>query len=169
MKTIFAFLGAIIFGFILSGCSQEPEFERLEGSSYYTKKVSTQIFEALENDDKEALISLFSNNARDQIIDLDTQVNELFDFFKGKEITRDPNPKATYSEGSIHYGEVTMTIEAMYVFQLGSKSYFLQFRYYISNIKSEKNLHGVSIILITGKTGFALSSKTPGIYMDVDG
>jgi hypothetical protein len=168
MKPIFAFLSAIIFGFILSGCSQEPKFEYLKGNDYYARKVNTQLFEALENDDKKALISLFSNNARDQIIDLDTQVNELFDFFNGKEITRDPYPEASHVSESFHYGEHTMTIESKCNFQLGSNSYSAQFRYYISNIKSEKNLHGVSVILTTRKTGFALSRKTAGIYMDID-
>lgn len=84
MRTIFP---TICIAFLLCACSVGERGVRLDNSGKTEDSCVEAIFEILNESDRDALESLFSDNALSKIDNFDEQATILFEVFEGKECT----------------------------------------------------------------------------------
>lgn len=84
MRTIFP---TICIAFLLCACSVGERGVRLNNSGKTEDSCVEAIFEILNESDRDALESLFSDNALSKIDNFDEQATILFEVFEGKECT----------------------------------------------------------------------------------
>lgn len=89
------------------------------------KKADTrfeQVIEAINNDDKDDLKSMFSKHALDKADDFDSRVDCLFEFFRGNVTSWERNGGPTVYE-SIDHGHNTKKINSMYYVNTDRQEY----------------------------------------------
>jgi len=105
-----------------------------------------EIIEIINNRDKEALKNIFSEKALDEAIDLDEQIDYLFDFINGEIISWESIVRGA-GTNSINRGERVKTSSSRYYINTNSQKYFIYFREYLINTKEPKSV-GVYLLQI---------------------
>lgn len=85
------------------------------------------VIEALENQDKDALKSLFSEQALDEANDFDGSVDELFDFSQGQVESWEKLDGPTVYESN-HHGHKTKEVSSYYYVNTDKQKYFFLLR-----------------------------------------
>jgi hypothetical protein len=89
------------------------------------KKTDTrleQVLEAINNEDKESLESMFSKQALDEANDFDGSTDYLFEFFQGEDTTWERNGGPSVYETDDH-GHKTKKINSMYYVNTDKQKY----------------------------------------------
>ena len=123
-------LGAVISGitllFSLSGCSSYPHQGWLEDDSLdkIAEKRCTDIISALENNDKEAIKSMFSKQALEKIENIDKNIIYAIDYYNGNLMSSE---KAISTEENLNGKNKKVTIKADYTITTDMNTYNLFF------------------------------------------
>lgn len=130
-----------VFMLILTGCAEH----------YNTKKISEdkskKILNYLQDEDSEGLKKMFCQKVKNTE-DLDSQIEDAFDFFDGKVISHDnilSNESQTVKKGEVTYLYISPRIENIKTDS--TKTYNIYVCYYVVNINN-KDLEGLSKIII---------------------
>lgn len=91
MKRITIILIILVFIFI-NGCGREKNNNKKQQvyTSTAPKIMFDKIISALDNKDEEELKALFATNALDKTTQIDDQIADLMDFYKGKFVSNEP-------------------------------------------------------------------------------
>lgn len=138
-----------------------------------------QIVNAIKNQDKNALKSMFSIQAVSQFADFDNQITALFDFIQGeiKSWKRTGGPGGSEGNNDDGSGRVWKEIRATYTVITSEQEYFFSLQE-ITKHSQDANRLGVSSLCVIkskdwekdyiywGDLGVPKEFKTLGIYLD---
>ena len=170
-----ALFAALLFS-LLPGWNDISEKDDLERRREIYRTYTT-IVEAARNQDDIALKGLFCEKALEEATDLDSQINDLFDFFQGEIINGDTYRMAygIFMEGGFVHPNTRR--EATYYIKTSERIYHLYFYGYTVNKRNpeEEGLYTIYFIdeeaksvydELTGKTWIYNGGKLPGIVIE---
>lgn len=109
---------------ILSSCSLGGSRTQMLDKDDFDKIADArleQVIEAIKNNDKDALKSMFSKQALDEAEDFDANMDYLFDFFQGEVMSWKSN--GVSEDESIDNGHNTKKIDSMYYLDTDKQKY----------------------------------------------
>jgi len=127
-----------------------------------------QIIEAINNDDKDSLKSMFSEQALNESSDIDERINYLFDFINGE-----INNWETITHGSgtesIDHGKRTKNSCSWYYIDTDSEKYFIAFLEYLIDTENPEKIGLYMIYVVKAEDegqfrGFGPDTRYAGIY-----
>jgi hypothetical protein len=140
---------------------------------YVCCRVLDNIMKAIENGDKELLLSLFSENTRAECPDLEERAEELFDYCSGKMLSF--GEFSGYPHSSEHFhgdGNYEKELEPTYDVNTDKGSYRIFFNFVESDTVDRANEGLVSLYIIRAEddidTSYAYrgdGKSTPGIHI----
>ena len=124
-KVLLLFSVIIILG--LTGCSNKYFNDWFSSEQNETDKMCQQIIEACKQQDSEKLKSLFSEESKKNIENLDTEISAFFDYIEGS-IQSFEGDCASSSESN--YGKRKTELDGMYLILTEKERYCMNFYMY---------------------------------------
>lgn len=114
--------------FLLSSCSIGGSKTAMLNKENDDKKADArldQVIEAIQNQDKEALRSMFSKQALDEAQDLDGSMDYLFKLFQGE--VKSKKRDGLLASETINYGHNTKEVKSAYTVETDKQKYIFFF------------------------------------------
>lgn len=133
MKIVSVIISAIAFLFSLSGCSGYPHSSWLEDDSLdkLAEKRCEDIVAALENKDSSAIKAMFSEQALEEIENIDASIMQAINYYDGNLISLSGT---TSTEENISGRNKRTTIKADYTVETNDGTYIL---FFVEKLNSE--------------------------------
>ena len=125
----------IILG--LTGCSNKYFNNWFNSEQNETDKICQQIIEAYKQQDSEKLKSLFSEESKKNIEDLDTEISVFFDYIEGS-IQSFEGDCASSSESD--HGKRKTELDGMYLISTDKEKYRMNFYVYSEDDENAQNV-----------------------------
>lgn len=133
----------ILLSAILSGCSRVAllNFETSRDNKQYREMVNN-VFAALDSNSKEDLKELFAPNVISSNANIDKQLDELFEFYKGPKES-DEDVTLIHSSEHNEYGRKEIELENHFMITADGVKYYVYLDMYSrnDNDKEEKGIH----------------------------
>lgn len=177
MKCVLIVCIALMICFALCSClnrGSESQYMIFDNDREYDNRQLNMFLEAIENQDKDVIISLFSQNVVSNVEDFESSVYELFEYVKGEvESYNDgagPSVEATSEDG--HVFKIAIS---NYEIKTSEDNYRLAIQYIPQDTSDPKNegIHSVYIIRTEDDTDFPQyayrgdDKYTPGIHIGI--
>lgn len=138
MKKVFQLLIITIFLFALRS------FEGSDTNYFMTdKEIANEylekIIEAVQNQDRDALKSMFSNNVLKEVQNMDESIDELFDFYQGYMVSVADSVGPSV-KGENHRGIVKKVIQIYRTVETSEKKYHIAIRAVVQDTKFPDNV-----------------------------
>ena len=127
-------LSSVIIILGLTGCSNKYFNDWFSSEQNETDKMCQQIIEACKQQDSEKLKSLFSEESKKNIENLDTEISAFFDYIEGS-IQSFEGDCASSSESN--YGKRKTELDGMYLILTEKERYCMNFYMYILSFPSQ--------------------------------
>ena len=173
-RIIFIILIVIMSMTFLNSCSYFVDWRlKMLNSSDDAKKANArleQVLEAIKNQDREALKTMFSKQALDEAKNIDDGLDYLFELFQGEvESWKNMNGEPS-SAGTYEYGKKTRwEISALYYVNTDKEKYFFFIKEYTVDNDNPDNVGMYTLLVMTEEEKRTQWSKLvndpPGIYM----
>lgn len=121
----------------LTGCSNKYFNDWFSSEQNETDKMCQQIIEACKQQDSEKLKSLFSEESKKNIENLDTEISAFFDYIEGS-IQRFEGDCASSSESN--YGKRKTELDGMYLILTEKERYCMNFYMYSQDDENAQNV-----------------------------
>ena len=126
MKKILFILIILVNIFLISSCSF-----RVDGDGQVARKKILELIDYIENDNKEQIIELFSPLKKNEITNLQSQVDDLCEYYSGTYASINANGLGSYE--SIEYGKSVKYFEMFYDIHTSDSSYHFSILWYIKD------------------------------------
>lgn len=130
-------LSSVIIILGLTGCSNKYFNDWFSSEQNETDKMCQQIIEACKQQDSEKLKSLFSEESKKNIENLDTEISAFFDYIEGS-IQRFEGDCASSSESN--YGKRKTELDGMYLILTEKERYCMNFYMYSQDDENAQNV-----------------------------
>ncbi len=130
-------LSIVIIILDLTGCSNKYFNNWFNSEQNETDKICQQIIEAYKQQDSEKLKSLFSEESKKNIEDLDTEISVFFDYIEGS-IQSFEGDCASSSESD--HGKRKTELDGMYLISTDKEKYRMNFYVYSEDDENAQNV-----------------------------
>ena len=130
-------LSSVIIILGLTGCSNKYFNDWFSSEQNETDKMCQQVIEACKQQDSEKLKSLFSEESKKNIENLDTEISAFFDYIEGS-IQRFEGDCASSSESN--YGKRKTELDGMYLILTEKERYCMNFYMYSQDDENAQNV-----------------------------
>ena len=159
-------LSSVIIILGLTGCSNKYFNDWFSSEQNETDKMCQQIIEACKQQDSEKLKSLFSEESKKNIENLDTEISAFFDYLKG-DIQTFEGDCASSSDSD--HGKKIIELDGMYNISTSSEKYHMNFYMYSQNDSDSKavGLYKIEIALESevAEDNFIWDNPPNGIFV----
>ena len=134
---------------LLSSCSLGGSRTEMLNKDSDDKKANVrleEVIEAIENQDKDALKEMFSEQALDEADDFNGSMDYLFDFFEGEVDSWEKSSGPTVFESN-NYGHKTKEVSSYYYVNTDKQKYFFLLRDYPVDTDHPDNV-GLYMLLV---------------------
>jgi len=145
IKRIIYILTSLMMLITFISCDEDEEYKTPD---QYAKERQTEIMECFINKDKETLKGVFSEYVINKYPDIDSQIDEAFNFFDGEIVSYDePNSSASGPSDKKSYGGTTLNI-----FTDKETKYKISFTGWLSNSEQPDKV-GIIRVKVANMTG----------------
>ena len=137
-------LSSVIIILGLTGCSNKYFNDWFSSEQNETDKMCQQIIEACKQQDSEKLKSLFSEESKKNIENLDTEISAFFDYIEGS-IQSFEGDCASSSESN--YGKRKTELDGMYLILTEKERYCMNFYMYSEDDENVQNVGYIKLKL----------------------
>ena len=159
-------LSSVIIILGLTGCSNKYFNDWFSSEQNETDKMCQQIIEACKQQDSEKLKSLFSEESKKNIENLDTEISAFFDYIEGS-IQSFEGDCASSSDSD--HGKKIIELDGMYNISTSSEKYHMNFYMYSQNDSDSKavGLYKIEIALESevAEDNFIWDNPPNGIFV----
>lgn len=169
LRFIFSALSVLLIICVLSSCSQTGGTQGRLSISQVAEEMIKEIISALDNENADALKTLFSKNAKNGAVNLDEGIEYLMQFYKGKSISLEDQLGS--SSGEYILGKESREISWHYIVETELEKYSFYFivKDNESALFSNKNDVGLFQLIVDVQSNddcywfWSLRKDTPGI------
>lgn len=150
MKKLIPWL--IILIITLSGCgTRMPNYrKKAADSTTWIKKTIADMISAIESEDKESFVKLFSKNTRSEAEAFSEDVDAFYDFIQGKVESYSLSPGGSASK-EVEYGKVIREVYATFCLVTTENTYYIALKECIIDSWNSENEGVISLYIINKK------------------
>jgi len=126
-----------------------------------------EVIDALENQDKDALKALFSEQALNESSDFDINMNQLFEFFQGKVDSWEKSSGPSVSTSNNH-GHKTKVIDSYYFVNTDKQKYFFLLTDHSVDTDNPDNVGLYLLLVVKAEDREKIYDQNQKILNDVD-
>lgn len=174
IKRLIIFITIMVFSLGLISCNSartmvNDRLAELNGSNddETADKCFQKIIEALDNKDKEELKKIFSPNALKEANDIDSSINEMMNFYKGK---MKSNKRTVATSESKDYGENKKELNCSYKVTTDDGNYSIHFVEKLIDTKNPNNVGIYTLDIMKEQDGdkffhWGNKNQSAGVYV----
>ena len=168
MKKITVLCLTVLLIFLCS-CSWEYRTVKYDTDRSIIVNKFNEVLSAIENKNKEDLISLFSKNSLKNAISIEQSIDELFEYFNG-DVIHCSKPDAGSVEGSINNKKTIKVLKYFFDVKTTEDDYRFHIVHCSEDYKTADNVGVYSIYVIKEEdniAGYYYEDNIPGITIDI--